>query len=215
MNQPTAALGALNIMKAMRNRWRTIPASASMSIGSVENNFISPVSRAKRSLSEGIPDGGDTDFDPNSSEPRFLQMAKAELMRRRDLTCGDCGYVGLPASVDGNCPDCGGLMNTADNVPQSATQTAEQIRTAIRNQAAKGRTSTRESAPLSDRSSEDHLSSLIEYHGFTPSGDHYVRDGDTLHVNTSGQWIHRHEKVQHEGHGHKSLGAHLSQYHRS
>lgn len=45
----------------------------------------------------------------DTDEPRFLRMAKAELARRRDLRCPDCGFMGLPAG-DGQCPNCGGHL---------------------------------------------------------------------------------------------------------
>lgn len=73
------------------------------------------------------------EYDPESPEPRFLQLAKAEIQRRKDLRCGDCGFLGLP-SPDQKCPNCGGSMESPDVGFDSPTMTADEIRSAIRQQ---------------------------------------------------------------------------------
>ena len=302
MNSPTVALDASNLFKAMRSRWRTTPASASMTLSQgVENSFAGSGMRVRtpRQLSEsvitvddarsafdegfrasgfrasgcatkeeyirkqiedqerdfvrmrggkvdshsskvlGIPqneslteatagDVGtnelDSDYDPNSNEPRYLQMAKAEIMRRRDLRCRDCGYVGLPARVDSNCPDCGGLMDPPGEMAQNASRTATEIRNAIRQQVSDKKVGLKadESAhsTVPGHRHDIHMHDLISHYGFKANGDHYVVEADPqsmLYVNSSGAWIHKHHGVHHEGHGHKALGAHLSRHqnHRS
>lgn len=86
---------------------------------------------AKRSLDEKP----DIDYDPDSHEPRYLQMAKADLRNRKELRCKDCGYMGLP-SPDQLCPECGGPMETPQGAeaPADPAMSTEQIRQAIRAQ---------------------------------------------------------------------------------
>lgn len=169
-------------------------------------------------------ENNELDYNPNSAEPRFLQMAKAELMRRRDLKCRDCGYTGLPASVDGNCPECGGLMDSPSEMPQTPSRTTDEIRAAIRQQVSDQKVGLKadESAHASVPSHRHdiHMKDLISHYGFKANGDHYVQSADPesqLFVNTDGAWIHKHHGVHHSGHGHKSLANHLGRYqnHRS
>lgn len=163
------------------------------------------------------------DYDPMSPEPRFLQMAKAELLRRRDLKCRDCGFVGLPAPGDANCPECGGLMDAPESQITTAAATADQIRANIRQQVLdqqqglKKQSSTQESvhASVPSHQHDIHLTDLVAHYGFKANGDHYVARNDPenrLYVNSTGKWIHKHHGVHHEGHGHKSLAAHLGRY---
>ena len=163
------------------------------------------------------------DYDPNSPEPRFLQMAKAELMRRRDLKCRDCGYVGLPSPGDANCPECGGLMDAPDSQVTSAAATADQIRANIRQQVLDkqqglkrpGAADESVHASVPSHQHDIHLTDLVNHYGFKANGDHYVASGDSdnrLYVNAHGRWIHLHHGVRHEGHGHKALAAHLQRF---
>lgn len=169
------------------------------------------------------------DYDPNSPEPRYLQMAKAELIRRQDLKCRDCGFTGLPAQVDGNCPECGGLMDPPQNQMTTAAATADQIRANIRQQALdqqqglKKNSGTQEEsvhASIPSHEHDIHLSDLVKHYGFRADGDHYVAYNDpksVVYVESTGRWIHHHHGVHHEGHGHQALSAHMGRYgnHRS
>ena len=217
----SVTLSAGLLYKAMRNRWRTAPASASMTLAQgLENaNFSAPTPWTRVRLSEEVDP--DSDYDPTSSEPRYLQMAKAAIARRRDMKCQDCGFVGLPASVDGKCPECGGLMEDAVNQPQNASATTDEIRAAIRKQAGQTRENvqTRESvhASLPGHNHDIHMTDLLDHYGYKANGNHYVFHKDPsskLTISSTGHWIHEHHGVKHEGHGHKSLAAHLQRYHQ-
>jgi len=156
------------------------------------------------------------DYDPSSPEPRYLQLAKAELMRRRDLKCRDCGFNGLPAKVDGNCPECGGLMDDPNEKGASAQATADQIRAAIRQQVA-DQVGKKQKGPKDDandlkESDDSHMVPLITQYGFRENGDHFVHHADAsnrLYVDSSAAWTHDYEGVRHEGCGYKALAAHF------
>src|SRR5262249_2151939 len=123
-----------------------------------------------------------SDYDPNSPEPRFLQLAKADLLRRKDLKCRDCGYIGLPASVDKKCPDCGGLMDEPELQMANPSATADQIRQMIRQQIAdqqsgKGPKSESVHASVPNHQHDIHLTDLVTHYGFKADGDHYTLPG--------------------------------------
>ena len=118
-----------DLAAALRRRFRTGPSRSSS--GSLSSLGVEAKSRDQKSLAEEedvIPE-----YNPDSSEPRYLQMAKAELRRRKDLRCGDCGFMGLP-SPDQKCPDCGGPMEEPQAVQSSPAMSTEEIRKAIRAQ---------------------------------------------------------------------------------
>jgi hypothetical protein len=172
-----------------------------------------------RTVLEALQDKeDDPEYDPNSPEPRFVQLANAELLSRRDLKCKDCGYVGLPVA-DGNCPDCGGQMSEPTELAQDAAMSTQAIRDQIRQQIANQMSSRSKQTQqetvkraFSTHSEHDmHLHHIITHYGFRSDGDHYVLHGDPdskLFV-VQGKWIHNHHGVRHEGHGHESLENHL------
>lgn len=108
-----------------------------MPLSGLETSDFSPRETSKsRSLSEDEEPGAtvtDSDYDPNSPEPRYLQIAKAQLLRRKDLKCRDCGFMGLPPP-DGMCPECGGIMKAPEEQLDNPQMTTDQIRAAIRQQ---------------------------------------------------------------------------------
>lgn len=120
-----------DLAQALRRRFRTSSPRASMSMRSLGlENYVQ-----NSQLDEVEDPYGDTipDYDPESPEPRYLQMAKAELLRRKDLRCKDCGFMGLP-SADQKCPDCGGPMEEPQAATAPPAMSTEAIRKAIRAQ---------------------------------------------------------------------------------
>lgn len=118
----------------LRNKWHTRSNPASMSIAallSLEGMAPTNDCPVRSSSLHEAEDGAELEYNPDSPEPRYVQMAKHQLLLKKDLRCRDCGFTGLP-SPDKLCPDCGGLMDAPEQQAASGRHTTAEIRDAIR-----------------------------------------------------------------------------------